>query len=296
MILTLLLVPVFNYYFSLPLETEHWQVMKNLLYAAISVGVLCFVVSTITNNHSQVDKLWSILPIGYVWYVCWVSNFNLRLVLMAALVTVWGARLTYNFSRKGAYQWPPWRGEEDYRWKVLRAKPTFAKPWKWTLFNLFFISLYQNLLILLFTLPTLVALQYIDSPLNVFDWLISLFMMVFIFFETLADEQHWKYQSGKLKKIQAGEVLDGVYKKGFLDQGLWSKCRHPNYFGEQSIWICFYLFSISAGGSWINWSIIGCILLILLFQGSARFSEEISVSKYPEYNEYQKKVPMFVPI
>lgn len=33
-----------------------------------------------------------------------------RLNLMAVLVTLWGARLTYNFARKGGYT-----GMEDYR-------------------------------------------------------------------------------------------------------------------------------------------------------------------------------------
>ena len=37
---------------------------------------------------------------------------------MLALVTLWGARLTFNFARKGGYA----PGGEDYRWAVLRAR------------------------------------------------------------------------------------------------------------------------------------------------------------------------------
>ena len=55
---------------------------------------------------------------------------------MAVLVTAWGARLTFNFARKGGYT-----GMEDYRWAVLRGR---MKPWQFQLFNLFFIVLYQN--------------------------------------------------------------------------------------------------------------------------------------------------------
>jgi steroid 5-alpha reductase family enzyme len=71
--------------------------------------------------------------------------------------------------------------------------------------------------------------------------------------------------------------------------------RHPNYFSEQSIWLVFYLFSVAASGRWLNWSVMGIILLLLLFQGSADFSEKISAEKYPAYKDYLKRVPRFLP-
>jgi steroid 5-alpha reductase family enzyme len=52
---------------------------------------------------------------------------------------------------------------------------------------------------------------------------------------------------------------------------------------------------VVATGQWFNWSIGGAILLLLLFRGSADFSEEISASKYPKYLEYQENVPRFIP-
>ena len=42
-------------------------------------------------------------------------------------------------------------------------------------------------------------------------------------------------------------------------------------------------------------SIIGAILLIVLFQGSSALSEELSSEKYPEYSNYIKKVSRFFP-
>ena len=68
----------------------------------------------LTGNVSQVDKLWSILPCVYVWEIALVSP-SPRLYLILLPVTIWGIRLTYNFSRRGGYSWPPWTGEEDYR-------------------------------------------------------------------------------------------------------------------------------------------------------------------------------------
>mmetsp|Transcript_4282 Transcript_4282/g.7675 ORF Transcript_4282/g.7675 Transcript_4282/m.7675 type:complete len:124 (+) Transcript_4282:137-508(+) len=76
-----------------------------------AVALLCFVVSSISKNYSQVDKIWSIIPVVYAWFpVC-----DSRTLLMACLVTIWGIRLTWNFNRRGGYKWPLWDGDEDYR-------------------------------------------------------------------------------------------------------------------------------------------------------------------------------------
>ncbi len=295
LMLTIIVVPLSSYFFGVSLGPVEWQALQILMIITAIVIAYTFVVGEITNNNSQVDKLWSIVPIVYVWVIAAYGNYSPRLVLMGVLVTLWGMRLTTNFALKGAYQWRFWAGEEDYRWKVLRQKPEFSPRWKWTLFNLFFISGYQNILILLITLPGLIALQNNNVPMGAFDYVLSILFLYFLVFETIADVQHWKFQSKKWAMIKAGEELTGDYKKGFLDKGLWAYSRHPNYFAEQSVWICFYFFSVAAGGYWFNWSIAGALLLIVLFMGSSSFSEEISAGKYPEYKEYQKKVFRFLP-
>ena len=293
--ITLLAVPVFSYFFGTALGESEWKALHTLIIIAAIVIAYSFIVGELTRNNSQVDKLWSLLPIAYTWIVTAYGDFAPRLLVMSILVSLWGLRLTINFAMKGAYSWRFWAGEEDYRWLVLRQKPEFNPRWKWTLFNLFFISGYQLVLILLFTLPAIVALQNINTPICIFDYIAAALMFFFIVYETIADIQQWNFQSKKHAMIKAGKELTGDYKKGFLDKGLWAFSRHPNYFAEQSIWVCFYLFSVAAGSQWFNWSIAGCLLLIVLFQGSSSFSEEISAGKYPEYPEYQKRVPRFIP-
>ncbi len=296
LVVTLLAVPAFSYFFGTALGEEEWMALKTVSIITLVVIAYSFIVGELTNNNSQVDKLWSLIPIAYVWVVADYGDYAPRLVLMSSLVTIWGIRLTINFALKGAYQWKFWSGEEDYRWLVLRQKPEFSPRWRWTLFNLFFISGYQNVLILLFTLPAIVALQYNTTPLGLFDFIAAGLMVFFILFETIADIQQWNFQSKKVALLKEGKGLSGDYAKGYLDKGLWRYSRHPNYFAEQSIWICFYLFSIAASGQWFNWSIAGCLLLVVLFQGSSNFSEEISAGKYDEYKEYQKRTPRFIPI
>ena len=295
LVITLLAVPVFSYFFGTALGKTEWEAIHTLGLVAMIVTAYSFFVGELAKNNSQVDKLWSLLPIAYIWIVAGYGDFTPRLVLMGILVTIWGVRLTVNFALKGAYQWRFWAGDEDYRWIVLRQKPEFNPRWKWTLFNLFFISGYQNFLILLFTLPAIVVLQNNTTPMGIFDYTVAVLMLFFILYETFADIQQWNYQSKKQEKRKIGEELTGDYKKGFLDKGLWAFSRHPNYFAEQAIWVSFYLFSVAAGGQWCNWSIAGCLLLIVLFQGSSNFSEEISAGKYPGYADYQKKVNRFLP-
>ena len=292
---TLLAVPLFSYFFGTALGPPEWKALHTLVIIVSIAIAYSFIAGELARNNSQVDKLWSLLPIVYTWVVASYGDYTPRLVLMSSLATIWGLRLTVNFAMKGAYNWRFWAGEEDYRWLVLRRKPEFNPRWKWTLFNLFFLSGYQLALILLFTLPAIVALQNNSVPIGIFDYFVAAMMFFFIAFETLADIQQWNFQSKKQLKLKAGEELTGNYKKGFLDQGLWALSRHPNYFAEQSIWVCFYLFSVAAGGGWVNWSIVGCLLLMVLFQGSSGFSEEISAGKYPGYTEYQGKIPRFLP-
>lgn len=296
LIITLLVVPIFSYFFGTALGPLEIEALYKVVYLTGAVALYCFVVGELSNNNSQVDKLWSIVPIMYTWVIADYGNYAPRLVLMAILTSVWGIRLTANFAMKGAYTLKFWAGEEDYRWAELRKKPEFQPRWKWTLFNLFFISGYQNALILLFTLPALVALQFKDVPLGMFDYAVTAFMLFFIAYEMIADIQHWRFQSKKWALINAGSELTEPYKKGFLDSGLWALSRHPNYFAEQAIWVCFYFFSVAASGQWLNWSVAGCLLLIILFQGSSNFSEEISARKYPDYAKYQERVPRFIPI
>ena len=77
---------------------------------------MVWVVSVVTREYSWVDRIWSIIPVVYVAVFATAARFaDTRLDVMLALVVLWGARLTFNFARKGGYA----RGGEDYRWAVL---------------------------------------------------------------------------------------------------------------------------------------------------------------------------------
>ena len=312
--ISLIACPLLYIFVGPALDPAQLETLKVLLWICGCSALYCFVVGELTGNNSQMDKLWSLLPIAYTWVIAAHGGFATRLVVMACLATLWGARLTFNFARKGAYKLKFWEGEEDYRWAVLRARKEFQPHWKWALFNLFFISIYQNALVLMTTFPALVLMSS-DKPFGWMDAVAAALMLTAIIYETVADEQQWKFQSTKWKMLkdrliqsqstigmtekerisQALKELPAPYDKGFNTIGLWGISRHPNYFAEQATWCCFYLFTIAGGTGIINWSLIGALLLIVLFQGSSAFGEEISSGKYPEYTRYCQTVSRFFP-
>ena len=295
--LSIIVCPVLYFTVGPALDDSQLEVLKILGIIAGCSAAFCFIVGELTGNNSQMDKLWSLLPIAYTWVIAIKGGMSARLVVMAVLATLWGIRLTINFARKGAYKLKFWEGVEDYRWAVVRSGSAFKKRWAWALFDLGFISIYQNALVLMTTFPALVAMKS-ATPFGWVDGIAAVLMLGFIIWETVADEQQWAFQTKKWAMLKEGKELEELpapYNKGFNTLGLWSRSRHPNYFAEQAIWVAFYVFSIGAGMGIINWSIIGALLLIVLFQGSSSLAEEISGGKYPEYEKYCRSVPRFFP-
>ena len=204
----------------------------------------------------------------------------------------------HEFRPQRAYKLKFWEGEEDYRWAVVRnGAPFKGNRLAWGVFDLFFICIYQNALVLMTTFPALVSMNS-TVPFGWVDAVAAALMFGFILYETIADEQQWAFQTTKWKMLKAGQKLEDLpapYNKGFNTRGLWSRSRHPNYLGEQGTWCALYIFSIGAGVGIFNWSIIGALLLIVLFLGSSALAEEISSGKYPEYARYCRSVPRFFP-
>lgn len=253
-----------------------------------AVAAWCLVGSWVRGTYSFVDQLWSVAPVVYVGTYAYHARETVagaRLAVMFALTALWGARLTYNFARKGGYA-----GEEDYRWAVLRKHKLLRNRAAWEVFNVTFIAFYQNVLLLLITLPAAVAYRSTKG----FDLMgadgaaVACWCVAFVI-EAVADEQQWKFQQSKRDLAPKVPAWREDYLRGFLTHGLFAYSRHPNFFAEQSIWVAFSMFA-AASARPVNYFtpvIIGSVLLILLFQGSTAFTESITAKKYPEYKNYQ---------
>jgi steroid 5-alpha reductase family enzyme len=261
--------------------------MKPLVVVLLVAAAACafsWIASLVSGDTSWVDRLWSVLPVIYVWVFAGFSGFhNARLDVMAVVVSIWGIRLTFNLARKGGYT-----GVEDYRWPILRDR---MRPWQFQLFNFFFIVLYQNIILILITLPALTAYQHRSTPFGVLDILLAAVFLVCTAAETVADQQQWNFQSNKSAEISAGRTPTSR----FLQSGLFRFSRHPNFFFEQAQWWLLFFMGALAARSMLQWTVIGTTLLSLLFVGSTRFTESISLSRYPEYEDYQRQTSPVVP-
>ncbi|TFG63474.1 MAG: DUF1295 domain-containing protein [Spirochaetales bacterium] len=269
-----------------------------LLILTASLVVCSFFFGLVSKDYSWVDRMWSTAPIFYAWVYAVRGWFDPRLFIAAVIVTIWGLRLTYNFARKGGYT-----GMEDYRWPVLRKK--IKSPIAWQLFNFGFISLFQISLFLLFTLPLYrIFLEPGKAPAAGF-YITAFFYLLFVVFETVADQQQWNFHKIK-QAIAGGKPLPGGLtprqtdyandaKDGYCRSGLFRLSRHPNYFGELAVWWTFYVMGSLHARDFLHWSLIGPLLLTLVFFGSTRFTEAITLSKYPSYTDFQKSVSAVIP-
>ena len=260
--------------------------MSALQLVVVIAGVasaLAWILSLFTRDTSWVDRLWSLLPETYVWiFAAHAGLRDARLDLMAVLTTLWGARLTFNFARKGGY-----RGVEDYRWAELRSR---MSPALFQVFNLVFIVLIQNALLVAISLPALAAAEHPSAP-HPLDIALAVAFFACLFGETLADEQQWRFQRSKAAAVQSGNTS----ARGFLDTGLFRFSRHPNYFFELAQWWLVFAFGASAAGLHALPSGLGPLLLSALFVGSTRFTEQISAAKYSDYVDYQRRTSPIIP-
>lgn len=172
-----------------PFEFADYQVLAFTRGAKLTAAVaaLAFIVSSLVDNVSQIDKVWSVIPAVYAWIFVSSMPANPRVLFVACLISFWSLRLTFNACRRGFYVWPPWQGEEDYRWKQVRATTFKNRKCLFVLFNFFFISIYQMCLIFLFTCP--VILCHTDAPLSRLDMLAGAFLVTLVVLEFIADGQ-----------------------------------------------------------------------------------------------------------
>lgn len=233
----------------------------------------CWVLSVVTGEYSWVDRIWSIAPVAYVWVFA-LGTHDARAFLVAVLVTGWGARLTFNFARRGGYA----PGGEDYRWGIIRSR---IPGWAFALFNVVFIALYQNALLLAIALPAWTIVEN-SAPLGAYDVMAAVVFLGLLVGETVADQQRWNFHRAHPEG-------------GVLRTGLFRYSRHPNYFFEIAQWWVVFSFAAIAAGTALLWTVAGAILLTLLFLGSTAFTEWISASRHPEFEDYRRVTSMLIP-
>jgi steroid 5-alpha reductase family enzyme len=79
-----------------------------------------------------------------------------------------------------------------------------------------------------------------------------------------------------------------------LDTGLWRYTRHPNYFGECTLWWGYYLLAVAAGGWWTLPAPLLMTFLLLRVSGVALLERDIG-ERRPGYREYVRHTNAFIP-
>jgi steroid 5-alpha reductase family enzyme len=238
---------------------------------ALGCGVLLWLVSLRLKDVSIIDIFWGPGIAAMVDITAWIAPLGgIRAFLVLLLVNAWALRLSLHIGLR--------HHGEDRRYAAMRQK--FGPQWWWRSF--FQIFLLQVILIWLLPAPPLAAIRP-GAPLGLLDGLGAGLALAGMLFEAVADAQLARFQKDRSNK---GKVLD---------TGLWSLSRHPNYFGEATLWWSFFLIGFAAGGNW--WLVLSplAITVLLLKVSGVSLMEEGVEERRPAYADYKRRVSAFVP-
>ena len=188
------------------------------------------------------------------------------------LLALWGLRLAWHIGAR--------HKGEDYRYAEMRRKGGPSFPFK-SLWRIFYL---QAALVAVIGLPHL-FIQLGERPPEPqwSDWLgLALFAIGF-FFEAVGD---WQLQRFRDDPANQGKVLR---------TGLWRYTRHPNYFGDATLWLGFAFGALASQGGWIGFFSFALELFLLLKVSGVVLLEKTIVKRRPEYEDYIAATPAFFP-
>jgi steroid 5-alpha reductase family enzyme len=196
-----------------------------------------------------------------------------RGMLLAAMVVLWAARLGgYLFQRVMKH------GKDD---RFDELKTDFARFLNtWTL---------QGLWVVLTAALAWVAITSDRKVgLDGFFWAGLLVWALGIAIETVADVQKTRFKA------------DPGNKGRFISTGLWSRSRHPNYFGEITLWVGVAIIALPVLQGWQWAALVSPVFVaLLLIKGSGVPLLEAKADKkwggQPDYEAYKKNTPVLIP-
>ena len=250
-----------NYYLTLAL----------LLFLYMS---LWFVVSIMKKRNDVADVAWGLGFLLLAWASFFLSgDSSARGLLVNILVSTWGLRLAWHIHSRNKGR------KEDYRYL------TWRKEWgKWFYLRSYVqVYLLQGFLLFLIVLPALTINKSLGSSLG---WLDLFGVAVWLFgfyFEVVGDAQLAQF------------IKNPTNKGKLLQSGLWAYTRHPNYFGEVTLWWGIWLLSLSVPNGWF--AVLGPLTItILILKVSGIPMLEKKMAENPEFAGYKRRVSVFFPL
>jgi steroid 5-alpha reductase family enzyme len=243
----------------------------------VSLGlfVLAWLVALRLGRYNVVDVVWgaSFVAIALASFA-WSAGHGVptwRRVLVLALVTIWGARLSIYIGLRSRG-----KGEDPRYEEMLGTGPNVA------LRALGIVFLLQAVVAWFISLPVQAAM-YIRSGWTFLAVIGVAVWAVGMFFETVGDAQMNAFRGDPANK---GQVMD---------RGLWRYTRHPNYFGDATVWAGLYLI---AAESWVGALTIASPVLMAWFlsfkTGKPLLEKQMARTK-PGYADYMARTSGFFP-
>ncbi|HEX9766964.1 MAG TPA: DUF1295 domain-containing protein [Nitriliruptorales bacterium] len=245
------------------------------LLVSLAVMLLTWVASLVRQDASLVDRAWGIAFVAMAWTDVGLADAGARMLLAAVLVTTWGVRLSAHITRRN------WGQGEDQRYAAMRAKHRQAFPVR----SLVTVFVLQGVLAWIVALPLLGVAVSGDGPLGWLDGLGVLAWATGFGFETIGDWQLARFLGDEANR---GRVLD---------TGLWRFSRHPNYFGDATMWWGIGILSVAAAAWWGLAGPAVMTLLIVKVSGVALTDRNMATrSRREGHAEYVARTSAFVPL
>jgi len=254
---------------------ELWEIWLAGLGAGLVTMTATWLASVARRDASLVDRVWGLgfVVLAGVWAYLGDGD-GARTVVVVTLAAIWGLRLS------GFITWRNWGHGEDKRYAAMRQR----RPRTFALRSLVTVFWLQALLAAVIALPLLAATSLgAQRQLGILDAVAIAVWLVGFVFEALGDAQLSRF------------LADPANRGKVMDRGLWRYTRHPNYFGDATVWWAYGLFAVAAGG-W--WAIVGSVLmsvLIVKVSGVALTDQQMAGSKRQGFDEYVRRTNAFFP-
>jgi len=245
------------------------------LAAVAALMVLVWLLSLAVRDASIVDIVWGLgfAMIAVVGYVR-AEGYPARRTLVAVLTMVWGVRLAVHLLMRN------WGAGEDYRYQAMRRRwgTRFPVVSLVTVFGL------QGVIMWVVSLPVQAA-QVSPTPgrLTVLDGVGIAAWVVGFAFEVVGD---WQLRRFKADPDNAGRVME---------KGLWRYTRHPNYFGDATMWWGLGIIAVATGAWWALLGPLVMTIFLLRVSGVPLLERRMSRTR-PGYAEYAARTSSFVPL
>jgi len=234
---------------------------------------LWFAVSLLIKRNDVADVAWGLGFVLVIW-TAFVLNpvFSLGRAILVLCITVWGLRLSFHIFFRNR------KKPEDARYATWRREWGSAFVWR----SYLQVFVLQGFLLLIISLPaTSFILSFVDDSIAVYVGA-AVWISGFLF-EAIGDRQ--------LRHFLRYEKNKGAVMKS----GLWAYTRHPNYFGEATMWWGIWLITFGIPG-WGVMIISPALITFLLLKVSGVPLLEKRYEGNPEYEAYKKTTSVFFPL